>query len=152
MVTHHNTYKTSMAPVAHSINLSTPFRPSPMVGITLGPMVGSKQSSRMVLPPTNQLTVGNMRRSVDPTWRDTPAHTSMQLPSGRRAYNPPSLYELEKALVSHHGQKNLLTGSSPCLQNNMNQDFCQKQWATDFSSNGGCRSASKAVNQPCSMH
>jgi len=40
--------------------------------------------------------------------------------------------DLEKASVSHLGQKILLTGSSPCARNNKNRDFSQKQRSTEF--------------------
>jgi len=46
---------------------------------------------------------------------------------------PPPLSELEKASVSHLGQKVILTGSSACLRADRNQDFCQKQWDMEFS-------------------
>jgi len=42
--------KTSMASVANRINLSASFRPSPMSGVTLRPLAGSNQPSRLVLP------------------------------------------------------------------------------------------------------
>jgi len=88
---------------------------------------------RMVLTPSDKLTLGSTTVTMGSPWQYTAMHLTGPVPFPRQYYPTPPLHQLEKATTICNGQTITLMGSAVCKYPTQGVDPCHKLCTAEFS-------------------